>query len=145
MLHWFGIARCYLLKCVHFILFFCNRSKNTWTVIEFLGMIHMPAANCFRSTLFTFQSDAAVHEFFSPWNHRCCCRCRSRSTYFVFKTIFHTLNTIVHIRMGFFFRLNGTKCEQMKLIQCCWIVRLLHGAMVRRWFCLPFAGKLSTV
>lgn len=23
----------------------------------------MPAANCFRSTLFTFQSDAAVHEF----------------------------------------------------------------------------------
>lgn len=48
----------YLLKCVDFI--FCNGYKNTWIVIEFFGMTHMPTANCFRSTLFLHFNQKSV-------------------------------------------------------------------------------------
>lgn len=93
-------------------------------------MIHMPAANCFRSTLFTFQSDAAVHNLFVFF------------FFFLVLFIHSTILSIARATAGFqcsilrnnfpYVKYNrihsngyflfhsarmGAKCEQMKLIQ----------------------------
>lgn len=53
--------------------YFWNGSKNTWTVIEFLWMTHTPAANCFRSTLFTFFNQKRQPDPFSCMHSVCVC------------------------------------------------------------------------